>query len=157
MRESLPILVSLAALLSVTGCPAHDTRLDDALRQYVEQREAEVEAACACYQLFLNPKSLDHSMFTSNEECLETLWPAPEDDVVKCMKSVLDSSSYDTKDAIDVVTCYTETIAEATECYMRNAEECSQSVCSSDVVYADKCRGQLTSAEADALYYCAVP
>ena len=94
-------------------------------------------------------------MFTSNEECLETLWPAPEDDVVKCMKSVLDSSSQDTKEAIDIVNCYTEAIAEKTECYAQNVAECSQSACSNDVVQADECRGQLTAAEAEDLYYCA--
>jgi hypothetical protein len=156
MRNLFAKLLLLAALSGVAACPAHDARLDDAIRQYVDQREAEVEAACECYQLFLNPNGIDPVMFTSNEECLQTLWPAPEDDVVKCMKSVLDSSDYDTKDNIDVVNCYTEAIAKTTDCYTTNVGECSPSACSSDVVQADECRGQLTSAEAEALYYCAV-
>jgi hypothetical protein len=156
MWRSFAILLPLVTLSGVTACPSHDTRLDDAIRQYVEQRETEVEAACQCYQLFLNPNSFDHGMFTSEEECLETLWPAPEDDVVKCMKSVLDSSGYGTEDSVDVVKCYTEAIGKTTDCYTQNAGECSQSACSSDVDQIDECKGQLTSAEGEALYYCAV-
>jgi hypothetical protein len=151
----LAISVTVATL-SGTACPADDGSLDDAIRQYVEQREAEVEAGCECYQLFLNPNSFDHGMFTSEEECLETLWPAPEDDVIKCMKSVLGSSSLRAEDSIDVVKCYTQTIAKTTDCYAQNVGECSQSACSSNATQDDKCQGQLTSAEAEALYYCAV-
>jgi hypothetical protein len=150
---TLPLLVTL---FGTTACPSYDTRLDDAIRQYVEQREAEVEAGCECYQLFLNPNSLDHSMFATEEACLEILWPASEDDVLKCMKSVLDSSGYGTEDSIDIVKCYTAAIATTTDCYAQNAGECSQSACSTDVAQIDECQGLLTSAEAEALYYCAV-
>jgi hypothetical protein len=156
MWRSFAILLPPVMLSGVIACPSYDTRLDDAIRQYVEQREAEVEAACECYQLFLNPNSFDHGMFTSEEECLDTLGPAPEDDVVNCMKSVLDSSGHRTKDSIDIVKCYTEAIAKTTDCYTQNAAECSQSACSSDVAQIDECQGQLTSAEAEDLYYCAV-
>jgi hypothetical protein len=156
MWRSFAKIFPLLTLSGVTACPSNSTRLDDAIRQYVQQREAEVEAACECYQLFLNPNSLDHGMFTSEEECVETLWPAPEDDVVKCMNSVLDSSGYGTGSSIDTVKCYTEAVATTTDCYTQNATECSQSACSSDIARIDHCKGELSSAEAEALYYCAV-
>lgn len=156
MRGAFAFLFALATLSSITACPVHDTTLDDAISQYTDRRRAEVEAACECYQLFLNPNDVDQGKFTSTEECLEILWPAAEDDVAECMKSVLDAGGHVTEASIDVVSCYTVEIDRTTDCYAQNAGECSQSACSSDVTVADQCRGQLTPAEADALYYCAV-
>jgi hypothetical protein len=53
----------------------------------------------------------DSNFFTSEQECRETLGVAPEQAVVSCMKSVLDSSAYTTKGSADVVMCYTEAIS----------------------------------------------
>lgn len=148
--------VLVAMLTVVIACPDHDSRLDDAISQYVTQRKAEVQAGCKCYHLFLNPSGFDKGMFTSEEECLEILWPAQEVDVASCVKSVLASSSYDTKGSIDIMECYTELIAAKTDCYEQNAGECSQTACSSDIDKRDKCQGNLTDTEVQALYYCAV-
>jgi hypothetical protein len=160
MRRIFALPVLLTILAGLTACPDHDASLDDALRQYVAQREAETEAGCECYQLFLNlgsiESSIENEVFTSKEECLETLLPVPEDDAVNCMKSVLDSSSYGTEDSVEVVKCYTEVIAKKTDCYAQNAGECSQSACSSGIETVDKCQGNLTDTEAEAFYYCAV-
>lgn len=123
----------------------------------MDQRKAEVQTACECYQLLLNPDDIiDHDMFTSEKECLATLAPPPEENVVNCVKSVLDSSGLGTEDSIDVMKCYTEVIAETTDCYAQNAGECTPSACSTDVDRPDECQGELTEAEAKALYYCAV-
>lgn len=144
-----------AALLGVSGCPAPDTRLDDALEQYVQQRVAEVEAGCECYQLFLDPNSPDHGMFTSKEDCLESSLPPPESDAVKCMRSVLDESGSSEEESIDIVKCYIKEIAQTTDCYVQNAGKCSQSACASDIAKEDQCKGRLTSQQAEALYQCA--
>jgi hypothetical protein len=145
-----------ALLLNLAACPDHESRLDDAIRQYVDQRGAEVQALCECYHLFLNPTDIvDHDMFTSKDECLEVFDPPPEDDVVNCIKSVLDSSTLRTEDSVSAVKCYTEVIAEKTDCYAQNAGECTDSVCSSDTLPVDECRGQLTVVEAESLYNCA--
>ena len=155
MRRTFVTLCHFAALTGLTACSVQDTRLDEAIRQYVGAREAQAEAACKCYQLFLNLYSNPATTFTSEAECLDVLLPAPEDDAIKCMKSILDSSNSGTADSIDSIDCYTETLSETTDCYTQNAEQCSQSACSSDGVEADTCRGQLTPDEATALYWCA--
>ena len=156
MREFLPLLVLLSLFSGLTACLDHESKLEDAIRQYVEQREAEVRAACECYQLFINTEDFEPGMFTSEAECLEVLQPAPEDDVVTCMKSLLDSSGHDTKDSVGMMQCYTDSIARTTDCYMQNAGECSPSACSSDVDTPDECQGALTDSEAEALYWCSV-
>lgn len=156
MRQPFALWVLLTILLGGTACPDHDSRLEDAIRQYVDQREAEVQAACECYQLFVNLDDIvDHGMFTSENECLEVLGLPPEETVVNCIKSVLDSSGLRTEDSVDVVKCYTEVIAETADCYAQNAGECSDSACWTDVATIDECRGGLTEAEAEILYYCA--
>lgn len=156
MRGSFATRFLPVALLGIFGCPAPDTRLDDALKQYIEQRGAEIEAGCECYQLFLDPSSPDHGMFTSKEDCLESFLPPPED-AVKCMRSVLDESGSSVEESIDIVKCYTEEIAQTADCYAQSAGECSPSACSSDIAKPDQCKGRLTSQQAEALYYCAVP
>jgi hypothetical protein len=155
VKQTLGLPVLLAILPGITACPDHDSRLDDAIRQYVDQREAEVQAACECYQLFLNPSDFDHGFFTSKEECLATLGQPSEEVAVTCIKSVLDSSAYGTEDSVDVVKCYTDVIAETADCYAQNAGACSQSACSADVNPPDECQGKLMDAEVEALYDCA--
>jgi hypothetical protein len=142
------------ALLGVIGCTTPDTGLDDALRQYIEQRKAEVEAGCECYHLFLNVYSPDNSMFASKEECLDTLLPGSEDDAVDCMRNVLADSGIGADESLDVVTCYTETIGHQTECYLDNVGVCDELACWSDVAKTDWCQGRLTSLQARTLYSC---
>lgn len=142
------------ALLSVIGCTNPDTRLDDTLRQYVEQRKAEAEAACECYHLFLNLSSPDNSMFASKEECLDATLPVFEDEAVGCMRKVLEDSGLGTDESVDIVTCYTEKTAHTTECFLQNADLCSESACSSDIATNDTCKGPLTSQQARKLYLC---
>jgi hypothetical protein len=156
MRRFSALPVLLVVLLGATACPDHDSRLDDAIRQYIDQRGAEVQAACECYQLFLNTEDIvDHDMFISEEECLATLDLAPEEKAVNCIKSVLDSNGLRTEDSVDVVNCYTAVISETTDCYAQNAGECSDSACSTDIASVDECMGELTETEAEALYNCA--
>jgi hypothetical protein len=141
------------ALLGVIGCAA-DTKLDDALRQYVEQRRAEAEAGCECYYLFLDFNSPDNSMFTSKQECLEATLPVSEIDAVGCMRTVLEDSGVGTDESIDIVNCYTQQTAHTTDCYLQNAELCSASACSSDIATDDTCNGRLTPLQASTLHSC---
>jgi hypothetical protein len=152
---ALPVLFTLA--IGGTACPDHDERLEAAIRQYVDQREAEVQAVCACYQLFVNLDDIvDHGMFTSEEECLAVLGLPPEESVVDCMNSVLDSSDLSTKDSVYAVKCDTEMIAELAHCHAQNVGGCASS-CSTDYITPlEECRGQLTEAQRDSLYDCTV-
>lgn len=159
MRVSFATRFLPVALLGVIGCPAPDTRLDDVLKKYVQQRGAEAKAACECYQLFLDFDSPDQSMFISKEACLESLLPPPEDDAIKCMRSFLEEIGSSEEESIDIVNCYTEDIAQTTDCYVQHGEECSQfqSECLSDIAKPDECKGRLTSDQVRALSYCASP
>lgn len=157
MRRLLAPVVAGLVFSGLIGCPA-DTRLDDAIARYVEARQARAAAACECYQLFLDPNHLPNSptnLFTSHEDCIETLPPPPEDQVAECMKSFFASVGYDTEKSVDVVLCYTETITEQSDCFAQNAE-CSYDACFSDVAKTDLCQGQLTEAEAEQLNWCGV-
>ena len=151
---ALPI--ALATIAGLSGCPDHDSRLDEAISQYIEQREAENQGACECFHLFLNPDDFNHGNFTSKDECLTTLAQPPDSEIKSCIKSMLESEGISSSDSVEIVTCYANEIAENAECYMQNAGVCSESACVSDLATVDVCRGELTPESALALYYCAI-
>ena len=155
MRQPSIFLIASVALTCVTACSGHDARLEDAIRQYIAQRAAEVDAGCECFELLLNSEDLENRMFSSKEECLSTFAQPPEDEVVSCLKSVLSSSGHSTDDSTEIITCYTDEIADQTECHETNAGECSPTMCSSDIATSDQCRSDLTDEEVETLYYCA--
>ena len=155
MRQPSTFLIASVALTCVAACPDHDARLEGAIRQYIAQRAAEVDAGCECFGLLLNPEDLENMMFSSKTECLSVFAQPPEDEIVSCLKSVLSSGGRSTDDSIEIITCYTDVVADQTECHEANAGECSPTMCSSDVATSDQCRGDLTDEEIETLYYCA--
>ena len=148
------------AYLGLLGCTApeprvDDTRLDDALRRYIEQRTAEAEAGCECYSLFLDLSSPDNGTFTTQEACLEALIPsAPIDEAVECMRSVLEGAGVDVDEGVDIMNCYIESTSSQTDCYVDNAGVCEPDACSSDVIKNDPCAGPLDWQETALLYSC---
>lgn len=129
-------------------------RLDDALYEYVAQRDAETEAACECYDLFIDPSQFDGQTFESKEDCLVVLGTPAADTAVECLKSVLEAANIPPEDGLDIVACYTNTLAEKTSCYEENAVECSSTACTSDISGPDMCRGALSNIETQQLGAC---
>lgn len=150
-RSSIVCLV-----LGLSACVDRQARLDDALREYVAQRDAEAQAACECYDLFLDPSQLGGQTFESKEECLEVLGAPSTDAAVECLKSVLEAANVPLEEGTEIVSCYTNSVAEQTQCYEENAVECSSTACSSGVAETDMCRGTLSSVEAQQLSACAL-
>ena len=160
MRRAFALVVLLTIPPGVSACMGDDsepddTALDEAIAQYVAQRAAEAEAACQCFALFLDTSGgFAHGMFTSEDQCLQTLGAAPLDEALVCMKAVLESSGIGMQAGVDAVNCYAATTADTTHCYVNNAEQCSPVACSSDTVTKDECQGELTADEASALWDC---
>ncbi|EDM73550.1 hypothetical protein PPSIR1_27043 [Plesiocystis pacifica SIR-1] len=146
---------ALLLLGVISGCPDQDPGLDAALRDYLEQREAEVEQACKCFQNLLDP-STPSETFESELACRTAFAQPEQDEALGCMRGVLDESSLDDKESVAALECYTRELSEATVCHEENAGVCDPQACSSDVVLVDTCQGKLTDEQAQALYYCAV-
>jgi hypothetical protein len=153
----VPLLA--VAALTLLGCP-DDSELDKAIREYVELRVERGATECKCYQLFLNMDEPGNPAFTSEQECLATQ-PSGVEGSFGCIKSVLESSAYDTKGSTDVMRCYNAVIEEHIRCmeqYVAACEEPEFTDCGTATLGPDSlCQGKLSDDEVSTIVNCASP